>query len=117
VPDAELDPAGEGVLAGDVGGGDAQPAVHLPALHDGDGGRRGGDQAVRLGWVDADEHAALPAGADRQVPPDEEREAAEHLLLGELGVRADQITDPPGEDFVIAHAADRTSRRAGAVSS
>jgi hypothetical protein len=49
------------------------------------------------------EHAALPAGADRHVPADEEGEPAEHLLLGELGIGPDQVPDASGEDFVIGH--------------
>jgi hypothetical protein len=108
VPDTDLHPAAEVLVAEAVVGADAQPAGHLPALHHGDGclGRR--DQVVRARGVDVDEHAALPTGSDDDVPADEEGEAAEHLLLGQLRVGPDQLPDPPGEDFVIGHAADRT---------
>src|SRR6185437_15983505 len=91
VPDADLNPGGEFVVGGAVVRADPQPAGHLPALHHGDGGRGGGRQLVGPPGIDVDEDAALPAGADRQVPADEEREAAEHLLLGQLGVGPDQV--------------------------
>jgi len=43
VRDPGLDPGGEPVIGGDAVRRDPQPAGHLPALHDGDGGRGGGD--------------------------------------------------------------------------
>jgi hypothetical protein len=61
--------------------------------------------------VAADEHAALTAGADRHVSADEEGQAAEHLLLGQLRVGPDQVPDARREDFVIGHDADRTQQR------
>src|ERR1700760_4350152 len=100
MPDTDLDPGGEVVVAADVAGADAQPAGHLPALHHGDGGPGRGDQAVGAGRVDVHEYATLPAGTDRHVPADEKGEAAEHLLLCQFWVGPDQVPDAPGEDFV-----------------
>ena len=57
-----------------------------------------------------DQHAALAAGADRHVPADEEGQPAEHLLLGQFRVRADQVPDTSGEILVIGHAAIVPSR-------
>jgi hypothetical protein len=34
-----------------------------------------------------------------------ERQPAEHLLLGQLRVRADQVPDPAGKILVIGHTA------------
>jgi hypothetical protein len=103
VAEAGLDPPGQVVVAGDVVGGDAEPAGHLAALHHRGGGGGGGDQVVGPGGVDVDEHPALAAGADRHVAADQEREAAEHPLLGQLRVGADQVPDAPGEHFVVGH--------------
>ena len=52
-----------------------------------------------------DQDAALAAGADRHVPADEEGQPAEHLLLGQLRVRTDQVPDPAGKILVIGHTA------------
>ena len=57
-----------------------------------------------------DQHAALAAGTDRHVPPYEEGKAAEHFLLGQIWVGADQVPDMSGEIFVIGHAAIVLSR-------
>jgi hypothetical protein len=111
VPDADLDPGGQVVVGGDIARADPQPAGHLPAAHHRDGGRGRGHQVSRPLGMTVDEHAALPAGADRHVAADEEGEAAEHLLLGQLGVGPDQVPDAPGEGFVIGHDADRTQQR------
>jgi len=101
--DTGLHPGGEPVVGGDAVRGDPQPAGHLPALHHGDDRRGGGDQFGGPLGVDVHEHAALPARADRHVPTDQEGKAAEHLLLGQLGVGADQIPDALGKDFVVGH--------------
>ena len=57
-----------------------------------------------------DQHAALATGTNRHVPMDEEGQPAKHLLLGQLRVRADQVPDPGGEIFIVAHAAIVSSR-------
>jgi hypothetical protein len=45
----------------------------------------------------------LAAGRDRHVAPDQKREPAEHLLLGQAGFAADQIADPVRELPVVGH--------------
>ena len=52
-----------------------------------------------------DEHPALAARGDRHVAADEEREAAEHLLLGEARLAGHELADPFGERLVVRHGA------------
>jgi hypothetical protein len=57
-----------------------------------------------LRGIDAD-HGAIPAaGGDGHVAADEEGEPAEHLLLGQLRIAADELADTPGELLVEAMA-------------
>src|SRR5262249_36884645 len=58
----------------------------------------------------ADHSAALAAGGDGHVAADKEGEPAEHLLLGQLGIAADELPDTPGEFLVVGHGDDRTDR-------
>ena len=51
------------------------------------GSARGGHEVVRFLGIDANENAALAARGDGHVAADEEREAAEHLLLCQSGRR------------------------------
>ena len=62
------------------------------------------DQALAVRGVAAEHQAALAARGDRHVAADEEREAAEHPLLGHRRVRQ-QPPDPLGELLVVGHAA------------
>jgi hypothetical protein len=68
-------------------------------------------QGVRLRGIDADYGATLAAGGDGHVAADEEGEAAEHLLLGQLRVAAHELPDAPGELLVVGHGDERTDRR------
>ena len=100
-----LDPIGERRIAGDVRGGDTQPAAHAPPahLHELRGSR--GHQLVRLVRIDAHENPALAADADGHVASDEERKPAEHLLLVQAGLGAHQLADPSREFLVVGHRA------------
>ena len=57
------------------------------------------------------EQAALTAGRHRHVPADQEREPAEHLLLGHGGLGGDQLADAVGEVLVVGHARGVSERR------
>ena len=64
---------------------------------------RSGDEPVGLGGIDPDEQAALAARADRHVPVDEEREPAEHALLGDPAFSGHQLADAIGKMLVERH--------------
>jgi len=55
-----------------------------------------------------DEDPALPARGDRHVAADQEGEPAEHLLLGQPGLVADQVADAARELLVVGHRSDGT---------
>jgi hypothetical protein len=59
------------------------------------------DQLVGCVGVTANEDASLPAGRDRHVPADEERETAEHPLLGQAVFVCEQLTDAFGQLLVV----------------
>src|SRR5919198_1193147 len=82
---------------------DPQPASHLPAAHLHEAGLRARDELVRLLRVGPDQHPALAARGDRHVAADEEREAAEHLLLGQTGLAGDLCADALGKLLVVGH--------------
>jgi hypothetical protein len=48
--------------------------------------------------------SALTAGRDRHVAADEEGEPSEHLLLADIGLAGDQLTNAVGEIIVVRHA-------------
>jgi hypothetical protein len=54
------------------------------------------------------EDPALPARRDRHVAADEKGEAAEHLLLGEIGLAGNEFPYPIRELLVVGHHGDRT---------
>src|SRR5581483_6529084 len=91
VPRAELDPSFELALRAHGLALDAQPARHLATAHHHRARARLRGELVRGVRVDADEEAALAARSDRHVAADEEGEAAEHLLLGEVRLAGDQL--------------------------
>jgi hypothetical protein len=84
------------VVGAQIIGTDAQPAAHVAASHVHRRGLRRLHQGVRLRRIDADHGAALAAGGDGHVAADEEGEPAEHLLLGQFRVAADELPDAPG---------------------
>ncbi len=88
-----------------VFGVDAEPAAHRAAAHLHQGRLRRRDERVRLLGVDVDQDPALAARRDGHVAADQEREAAEHLLLGEPGLARDELADPVGERLVVRHTA------------
>ncbi len=53
--------------------------------------------------VYAHHQPALAAGRDGHVPADQKGQAAEHLLLGDIGFAGDQLADPISEVFVVRH--------------
>ncbi len=62
-----------------------------------------GDQGVGLVWFDTHHQASLPAGGHRHIASDQEGKAAEHPLLGDSGLRRDQLADPVCEILVVRH--------------
>ena len=60
-------------------------------------------QRHELGRVDAHQNPALTARGDGHVPVDQEREAAEHLLLGHARLVGDEAANARGERFVVRH--------------
>ena len=58
---------------------------------------RGREELLGLRGIDAHQHAALPARRHRHVAADEEREPAEHPLLGDAVFTADELPDPIGQ--------------------
>ncbi|HJW67696.1 MAG TPA: NAD(P)-dependent oxidoreductase, partial [Gaiellaceae bacterium] len=105
---AEVDPLRELGLRSHVLGVDAQPAAHLLAAHLHQIGVGRGHQLVRPLGVRVNEDAALPARGDRHVAADQEREPAEHLLLGQAGLVSDQVADASRELLVVGHRRDGT---------
>src|SRR6476661_11193134 len=63
----------------------------------------GGDQLVAFVGVDAHHQSALPARSDRHVAGNEEREAAKHLLLREVGLLSHEVADALRELLVVSH--------------
>ena len=63
-------------------------------------------------WVHANQDSALAARRDGHVAADEKGEAAEHLLLGQVGLPDDQFSYAIREDLVVGHAAIVTARKA-----
>jgi hypothetical protein len=45
----------------------------------------------------------LTAGRDGHVSADQECQASEHPLLGDVGLARDQLTDAIGEVLVVSH--------------
>lgn len=43
------------------------------------------------------------------LPPNQKREPAEHLVLGQIGFAADQFAYAIREFLVVGHSADRTA--------
>jgi hypothetical protein len=84
-----------------------------PASHVHKRGLRRRHHGVRLRGIDPDHGATLAAGGDGHVAADEEGEPAEHLLLGQLGIAADEPPDTLGELLVVGHGDDRTDRESG----
>jgi hypothetical protein len=54
--------------------------------------------------------APLAARGDGHIAADQEGEPAEHLLLGQLGIAPDELSDASGELLVVGHGNDRTER-------
>src|SRR5205814_3339749 len=100
---AELDPPLELAFALDVLRVDPEPARHLAAAHLHRVRLRRPDQLIRLIGVDANEQPALAARGNRHVPADEEAETAEHLLLAQIRLVADELADALGEGLVVRH--------------
>ena len=97
-------PSAQVVVGAERGGVDAQPAVHLPAAHLEPAHVRPPDQGLLgLRRVDAQQHPALAARADRHVAVDQERQPAEHPLLGQAVLARHPLADPVGQLLVVRH--------------
>src|SRR5581483_4389117 len=101
--DAAGYPAGELVALCNLARGEPEPPGHRPPAHDHDLGRRRAHEHLRVGRIDPDHEAALAARGHRHVAADEEREPAEHLLLGHAGLVSDQAPDPLRQRLVVRH--------------
>jgi hypothetical protein len=62
-----------------------------------------GEEPVGVGRIDANQQPSVTAGRDRHVASDQEGEAAEHPLLGEVALAAEQVADAAGEILVVGH--------------
>src|SRR5262249_58669392 len=85
------------------GGVDARPAGHLAAALLKAPCVRSGAERVGLGGADAYHQPAAPARRDRHMTADEEREAAEHLLLRDALLAGDELADPRCQLLVVRH--------------
>jgi cytochrome P450 len=108
VCDATVDPGAE--LAGGAHAGrvDPQPSVHRPASHHEAIDVRATDEPVGLRRIDAREQSPGAARGHRHLAVDQEREPAEHALLGDAALALEQIPDPIGELLVVRHAREGT---------
>ena len=98
-----LDPWLELALRADALVVDAEPALHLAAPHHERLRVRLADELVGLLGIHADHQAAPAARRDGHVAADQEREAAEHALLGDIGLAGDQLADPVRQLLVVGH--------------
>jgi hypothetical protein len=112
-PVPPLHPWDELVVAAQIIGADMQPSAHRPAAHLHQARRCRRDQGTALLRIDTDHGAAVAAGGDRHVARDEEGEAAEHLLLSQIGSAADELSDTIGEFLITGHAGEPTQRCGG----
>ncbi len=99
---ADADPAGQFVVRRGRVDVDLQPSGDHPTPHLERCGARVGQQLLFLGRVDAQEQPPT-AGADRQMPADEEREPSEHRLLDQPRLAFQHVAHPVGEGPVIRH--------------
>src|SRR5690606_29634664 len=72
----------------------------------------GREQPVAVGGADAHQDPAVVGGADRHVAGEEERQPAEHPLLGQVRLARQQVADPLGERLVVRHGTGRYARAA-----
>ena len=112
---ATFHPRGELAFGAKVFRAHSQPPLHLPAAHFHEASSRRRNERVRLRRVYANQHSTLAACCHGHVAPDEEREPAEHLLLGQIGFSADQFAYAICEFLVIRHDGDRTAWQRKAV--
>ncbi len=88
---AKFHPFCELAFRAHIFGVDAQPSLHSPPAHLHEASVRRRDERVRLRWVNGNQDPTLTACRHGHVAPDEKREPAEHLLLGQIGFAADQL--------------------------
>src|SRR3954451_18371328 len=84
-------------------GRDVQPTVEGPAAHLERLDVRAREPPIGPRRVGTDEEAAPPTRAHRHLPVDQERETAEHALLGDAPFAGEQLPDPVGELLVERH--------------
>ena len=82
---------------------DVQPSAHGLASHLHRADPRQSEKRIAVVWIDVDKKASSPAGGDRHVAVNEERQAAEHLPLGESRLPLHHSPDPVGKGFVVRH--------------
>src|SRR5262249_38326022 len=68
------------------------------------------DEPVGVGGGDAHHHPAPAARRDGHVAADEEREPAEHLLLGHVRLARGKLADPCRQRFVVCHSDEVRTR-------
>ncbi len=103
VGDPALHPRLEPAPGSNALGIDPQPSVHRPPAHLERPHVWLGEQRLALGRLDPRHQAALAADRDRHPAADQEGEAAEHRLLADAVLVADQLTDAVGEFLVVGH--------------
>jgi hypothetical protein len=77
--------------------------MHLATAHLHGPSVRGRDELLRLFGISADQHPTLSTGSDGHIATDEEREPAEHLLLGNSGFVIEQFAYTFREFLVVRH--------------
>jgi hypothetical protein len=80
-----------------------QPPVHGPPAHLEGTNMRSARQLSRLARLHAHQESALATRAHCHVAVDEERETAEHPLLGQAALGREEITHTVGKVFVERH--------------
>jgi hypothetical protein len=80
-----------------------QPPFHHAPAHLERTGVGLAQQRVGLGGIAPEQQTAPAADADRHVAADQERQPAEHALLGDIGPGRDQLTNAVGEILVVGH--------------
>jgi hypothetical protein len=82
---------------------DAEPAIHGSAAHDETLHMTLRGKDLGRAWINAQEQAALAAGADGHVSIDQEGEAAEHGLLSHTVFTRQGLAQAVREFVIVCH--------------
>jgi hypothetical protein len=103
IRNAVAHPSPERLVAFDRFRVDAKPAIHLASSHLETAHMRLACERLSLGRVNAEEQAALTAGANRHVAANQEGETAEHAFLCKPPLALNQLADSVRQILVIRH--------------